>query len=81
MILEYIIRDSGTGTERIDLRFHPKSSDLHLQVTDLLPSTYSLQFEIRYLVVGTNLSPLTDKFIAELVHIMTENVSNFSVRI
>ena len=31
-ILEYIIRDSGTGTERIDLRFHPKSSDLHLQV-------------------------------------------------
>ena len=30
--VEYIIRDSGTGTERIDLRFHPKSSDLHLQV-------------------------------------------------
>ena len=29
---KYIIRDTGTGTaERIDLRFHPKSSDLHLQ--------------------------------------------------
>lgn len=25
---KYIIRDNG---ERIDLRFHPKSSDLHLQ--------------------------------------------------
>lgn len=26
---KYIIRDNG---ERIDLRFHPKSSDLHLQI-------------------------------------------------
>ena len=26
---KYIIRDTG---ERIDLRYHPKSSDLHLQV-------------------------------------------------
>lgn len=25
---KYIVRDNG---ERIDLRFHPKSSDLHLQ--------------------------------------------------
>lgn len=26
---KYIIRDNG---ERIDLRFHPKASDLHLQI-------------------------------------------------
>lgn len=26
---KYIVRDNG---ERIDLRFHPKSSDLHLQI-------------------------------------------------
>lgn len=26
---KYIIRDNG---ERVDLRFHPKASDLHLQI-------------------------------------------------
>ena len=30
---KYIIRDTG---ERIDLRYHPKSSDLHLQVNQTL---------------------------------------------
>ena len=79
---KYIIWDSGTGTERIDLRFHPKSSDLHLQVTYLVPNTYNLQFDIGYNVIsGTNLSPLTDKFISEFENIMTENVSLFSAGI
>lgn len=57
---KYIVRDNG---ERIDLRFHPKPSDLHLQcgykyvfLNNLSENVLNIDFPLFYYQSGTSYS-------------------------